>query len=117
MNDRTKTGVEILQASILLGILGNLLLREVPWGLNVFLFVTAFVTAAGTLIIRRKREIWNTRNAALLGAMVFFSAMFVWRDSIQLKLLNTLAIFTILAVLTLPALKIKTQVAGLIHYV
>ena len=69
MKDRTKIGIEILQASMLIGILGNLLLREVPWGLNAFLFVTAFVTAAGTLIVRHKPEFFTRQNAALFGAM------------------------------------------------
>ncbi len=42
--------------------------------------------------------------------------MFVWRDSLQLKFFDTLAILTILAVLTLPVLKIKISVAGVSHY-
>lgn len=116
MNDRTKTGIEILQASILLGILGNLLLREVPWGLNAFLFVTAFVTAAGTLIIRRKPELLTRQSAALFGAMVFFSAMFVWRDSIELRVYDTLAILVIMGVLMLPSMKVQARIAGVFHY-
>jgi hypothetical protein len=117
MNERTKTGLEIIEAAVLLGILGDAFLRATPWGLNVFLFVGALVAAMLALVLRRRRELWNFQTASLHGALIFFAAMFVWRDSIELKLLNTLAIFTILAVLTLPALKIKTQVAGVIHYV
>ncbi len=52
----------------------------------------------------------------LHGALIFFAAMFVWRDSAELKIFDTLAILTILAVLTLPALRIKTRVAGVFHY-
>jgi hypothetical protein len=116
MNERTKTGLEVLQASFLLGILGNILLRETPWGLNVFLFVAAFVTAAVMLVLRRKPEFWTRQNAALLGAMLFFSAMFVWRDSIELRLYDTGAILVIMGVLMLPAIKIQTKVAGVFHY-
>jgi hypothetical protein len=117
MNERTKTGLEIIEAAILLGILGDAFLRATPWGLNVFLFVGALAATMLALVLRRKKEFWNFQTASLHGALIFFAALFVWRDSIELKLLNTLAILTILAVLTLPALKIKTQLAGVIHYI
>jgi len=116
MNDRTKTGLEILEAALLLGVLGDVLLRETPWGLNVFLWITVLAAAMVALTLRRKKELWSVQTIGLHIALVFCAAMFVWRDSIELKLLNTLAILTILAVLTLPALKIKAQVAGVVHY-
>ena len=116
MNERTKTGLEILQAAVLLGVLGDVLLRVTPWGLNVFLFVGALVAAFIMLILRRRQEFWNAQTITLNAALIFFAAMFVWRDSMELKIFDTLAILTILAVLTLPALKIKTQIAGVFHY-
>lgn len=117
MNEKTKTGLEILQAAVLLGVLGDVLLREKPWGLNILLFVVALVASMTMLILRRKREHWNGQTIALHGALIFFAAMFVWRDSIQLQVFDALAILTILAVLTLPALKIKTRIAGVFHYI
>ncbi|MGI8786849.1 MAG: DUF4153 domain-containing protein [Pyrinomonadaceae bacterium] len=116
MNERTKTGLEILEAAVLLGVLGDVLLRETPWGLNVFLWIGALVAAMLMLTIRRRSEFLNKQTVALHVALVFFAAMFVWRDSMELKLLNSLAIFTILSLLAFPALKIKTQIAGIIHY-
>ena len=106
MNDRTKTGLEILEAALLLGVLGDVLLRETPWGLNVFLWITVLATAMSALTLRRKKELWSVQTIGLPIALVGCAAMFVWRDSMELKLLNTLAILTILAVLTLPALNI-----------
>ena len=117
MNEKTKTGLEILQAAVLLGILGDVLLRQTPWGLNVLLFVGALVAAFVMLVLRRRQEFWSRQTIALNGALVFFAAMFVWRDSHELKVFDTLAILTILAILTLPVLKIKTQIAGVFHYV
>ncbi len=117
MNEKTKTGLEILQAAVLLGVLGDVLLRQTPWGLNVLLFVGAFVAAFAMLILRRRQEFWSGRTIALNGALLFFAAMYVWRDSDELKVANFLAIFTILAVLSLPALKIKTNLAGVFHYI
>lgn len=117
MNERTKTGLEILQAAVLLGVLGDVLLRQTPWGLNVLLFVGALVAAFVMLVLRRKQEFWNKQTIALNAALVFFGAMYVWRDSMELKIADFLAIFTILAVLSLPALKIKTNLAGIFHYI
>jgi hypothetical protein len=117
MDERTKTGLEILQAAVLLGILGDVLLRATPWGLNIFLFGGAFVAAMLMLVWRRRQEYLSRQSVALNGALIFFAAMFVWRDSIQLRILDTLAILTIFAVLMLPALRIKTQIAGVFHYI
>lgn len=117
MNEKTKTGLEILQSAVLLGILGDVLLRATPWGLNIFLFGGAFVAAMLMLVWRRRQEFLSRQTIALNGALVFFAAMFVWRDSIQLRTLDMLAIFTVLAVLMLPALQIKTQIAGVFHYI
>jgi len=116
MNDRTKTGLEILQAAVLLGILGDTLLRTTPWGINVLLFIGALTAAMIMLGLRRKSEFLTKQNVLLHGAMIFFAAMFAWRDSFELKVFDALAILTILAVLTLPSLKIKTQIAGVFHY-
>jgi hypothetical protein len=116
MNEKTKTGLVILEAAILMGILGDALLRVTPWGLNVFLWIGTLAAAMMMLTLRRRSEFLNAQTISLHIALVFFAAMFVWRDSMELKLLNTLSILTILAVLTLPALKIETNLAGVFHY-
>ena len=116
MNERTKTGIEILWVAGLMGILGNVLLRETPWGLNATLFVTVFVAAMAMLVVRRKPEFLTRQNIALYGAMVFFAAMFSWRDSEELHVYDTLAIITIMGVLMLPALKLSMQNSGVFHY-
>lgn len=116
MSERTKLGLEILEAAVLLGILGDALLRATPWGLNVLLFILAVVAAMIALVYRRRKDFWNLQTLLLHGALIFFSAMFVWRDSIELKVADTFAILTILALMTLPALKLPTQLAGVVHY-
>ncbi|MGI8545088.1 MAG: DUF4153 domain-containing protein [Aridibacter sp.] len=116
MNDKTKTGLEILQVAVLLGITGDMLLREIPWGLNVFLWIILLVAAMIAITVRRKQEKFTPQTMALHGALLFFSLMYVWRDSFELKVLNFVAIFTILGILTLPALKIKQKAAGIFHY-
>ena len=116
MNERTKTGLEILQAAALMGLLGNLLLRQTPWGLNAFLFVTVFVAALLMLIRRRRPELLTLNTVALTGAMVFFSSMFLIRDSIELRVYDTLAILVIMGIVLLVNFDIKANIAGSFHY-
>lgn len=116
MNERTKTGLEILQASVLVGVLGNVLLRRPPWGLSAFLFVTTFVAAMLMLMRRHRPELLTKNTLALSGAMVFFSAMFVLRDAEQLLVFDTIAILVIMGVVLLANLDIKANLAGAFHY-
>ena len=116
MNLRTKTGIEVLQVALILGVLGDILLRATPWGLNVLLFNTAFAVGMITLLYRRAPERLTRQTIALFGALVFFAAMFAWRDATELMVADTFAIVTILAVLFLPKLQVTTQLAGVFHY-
>src|SRR5688572_4596072 len=116
MNERTKAGLEILQVSALIGVLGNILLRETPWGLNAFLFVTAFVAALLMLMLRRRPELLTKNTIALSGAMVFFASMFLFRDSIELRVYDTIAILVIMGVMLLANFDIRANVAGAFHY-
>ena len=117
MNTRSKTGIQILQVALAIGILGDVLLRQMPWGLNVFLFNLAFVGGTITLLWRRKPEYLTAQTWALLGAQVFFAAMFVWRDSDQLHVADSFAIIAAMSVLLVPRMKISPRVAGIFHYI
>ena len=116
MNSRTKTGLEILQVAAGLGILGDVLLRQMPWGLNVLLFNLAFAVGLVILLRRHAPERLTGQTYGLLGALVFFASMFVWRDAIQLRIADTFAIIVILGVLFLPTLKISAKIAGVLQY-
>ncbi|PYT00152.1 MAG: hypothetical protein DMF63_09305 [Acidobacteria bacterium] len=116
MNQRTKTGLEILQAAALIGILGNLLLRHTPWGLNAFLFVATFVAGLIMLMWRRRPELLTANTIALAGAMTFFASMFLLRDSIELRVYDTIAILVIMGVILLVNFGVKAHVAGTFHY-
>ncbi len=116
MNERTKTGLEILQASLLVGVLGNILLRQTPWGLNAFLFVATFVAALVMIARRRRPDFLSINNIALLSAMLFFGSMFLFRDSIELRVYDTFAILIIMGVVLLKSFAIKAHLAGAFHY-
>ncbi|MFN0279121.1 MAG: DUF4153 domain-containing protein [Pyrinomonadaceae bacterium] len=116
MNERTKTGLEILQVAAILGVLGDVLLRATPWGLNVLLFNLAFAAGMIMLLRRRAPEYLTWQTSALFGALIFFASMFVWRDSPELRVADTFAIVAILSVLFLPRMKVAAQVADVFHY-
>src|SRR4051794_14791412 len=106
MNKRTKAGLEILQVALVIGLLGDVLLRAVPWGLNVLLFNLAFAAAAIMLLWRHAPEFLTRQTFALFGAMIFFASMFVWRDSIELRVADTFAIIAIMSVIFVPRMKL-----------
>lgn len=116
MNERTKKGLEILQAALILGILGDVLLRATPWGLNFFLWIATLVVGIWVVAIRHRDERPGTSTILLHAPLIFFAAMFLWRDSVQLMAFDVFAILMILAVLTLPLMKLKMQQSGLVHY-
>ncbi len=100
----------------ILGVCGDLFLRVTPWGLNVMLFSLAFVGGTFAMLWRHARERLTVQTYALLGALVFFASMFVWRDAIELRVADTFAIIVILGVLFLPTLQITAKVAGALQY-
>lgn len=116
MNMRTKTGLAIIQVALILGVLGDVLLRAKPWGLNVLLFNLAFAGGTVTLLRLYAPERLTRQTYALLGALVFFASMFVWRDAIELRVADTFAIIVILGVVFLPTLKITASIAGAFQY-
>lgn len=117
MNEKTKTGFEILQAAVLLGVLGDVLVRGEMLGLNGLLFIASVAAAMVMLRLRHRRDVLNGRVWALQGALVFFAAMFAWRDSNELRVWDVFAIFVVFSVLALPTLRITTHLAGISHYI
>ncbi|HJR07751.1 MAG TPA: DUF4173 domain-containing protein [Pyrinomonadaceae bacterium] len=101
MCKRTKLGLNVLEAALLLGVLGDALLRQTPWGLNVFLWTGALVAAMSALHMRYggARASLRADGGWLFAPLMFFAAAFAWRDSETLKLLDGLALFTALALL------------------
>lgn len=117
MSNRTKLGLNILEAALLLGILGDALLRETPWGVNVLLWTSALVIAIYALHERWGRASWRTTDGGwLLLPILFFAAAFAWRDSGTLKLLDGLALFVAFALLAWRARGRNIRVASLGDY-
>jgi Domain of unknown function (DUF4153) len=90
MTDRAKAAVEILTGALILGLLGDALMRATPWGLNVLVWTLAALIVICALIRHRLEAMRAVAWFALPA--VAFSAAFVWRDSPALALLNLMAL-------------------------
>ncbi|MEO8648664.1 MAG: DUF4173 domain-containing protein [Acidobacteriota bacterium] len=116
MTDRTKTGLDILRTAAVMGLLGNILLRQTPWGLNAFLFVSVFAAALIVVTFRRRPELVSANFISLVAAISFFGSMFLFRDSIELRVFDTIAIIILMGVLILPNFGVNARIGGVIHY-
>lgn len=96
LTQRTRLGLEIAGAGIVAGIIGDTLLRAVPWGLNMTLGAAALV-GTGAWLVRRHGvkpgpdAAWLAITALLLGAA------FLRRDTEALGAFNMLAMIVTLA--------------------
>lgn len=90
MSDKTRMGLSVLGAALVLGLLGDGLLRSTPWGLNVPLW-TGLLALASLAVARLRRVRLGGEGRWLLVPAILFAAALAWRDSPTLVFLNTLS--------------------------
>jgi hypothetical protein len=115
MADRSKLELGLLGAAILMGVLGDALLRTLPWGLNFFLWMTALL-AALLLLGRARPEALAGSGRWLILPLILFSLLFLWHDAPVLKLLNILALLVGLSLVMLRAQGGGIRLAGIVEY-
>jgi hypothetical protein len=116
MRERTKQGLKILEAALLLGILGDGLLRATPWGLNVLLWTGGVGGAMVVLMLRwRQKALMNGGHWLLLTAFLS-AAAFAWRDSLALNFLAGLTLLTSLALMAWRARAGRIWLASITEY-
>lgn len=112
---RTRLGLDIFAAALLIGAAGDGLLRAMPWGLNVPLAVTALVAAAA--VIARRARLPISPDAAGLGlSAVLLGMAFVRRDAEMLQFLDVVGLLGVLAIATLGLQGVAVRVQGLTEY-
>ena len=116
MNERTRQGLHVVAAALVLGVLGDALLRATPWGLNFFLFVGALTAAACALLKHYRRAALKGEGGWLLLPILLFAAACAWRDSTTLKGLDLLMVACSLALLAWRASGASLKLAGLAAY-
>ena len=87
MQENSTNGWKVLAAAAVLGLLGDLLLRAVPWGLNLVLWTISFAICIA-LVKKSTGEIWNGQGRWLFIPALLFPLLFAWRDSPTLLTLN-----------------------------
>jgi hypothetical protein len=100
MTPRTRLGLGVAGAGIVLGLAGDVLLRATPWGLNLALWASALALAAAA-VVRRLGDGFR-RNLLLLPVAAAFAGVAVWRASPVLLTLDVAAGLLALAVAGLP---------------
>ncbi|HEV8304849.1 MAG TPA: DUF4173 domain-containing protein [Gemmatimonadales bacterium] len=80
ISTRTRLGIEVLAAGLALGLVGDTLLRAMPWGLNVTLCAAALV-GAGLVLVRRHHLTAGPDTPWLAITVLLLGAAFMRRDS------------------------------------
>ena len=80
MSTEARRALGLLGSALFLGLLGDELLRATPLGLNVFLWVAAFVAVVVELTRQQRGRLAGGRRW-MVPTLLVFSALLVWRDS------------------------------------
>jgi hypothetical protein len=113
MKDRTRRGLDIVQAALILGVTGDALLRATPWGLNLLLWVLVALAAGLALVARWRRVALKGDSRLIALPLVFFASCFVWRDSPTLMLIDGIAILLALSLAVLRTRAMSLRLASL----
>lgn len=93
---RTKLGFEVLAAGLVLGVIGDSLLRAQPWGLNVTLCALA-ITGAAIWLVRRNGITPGPDAPWLALTVVLLGAAFMRRDAQGLEQFDVIGMIIALA--------------------
>lgn len=115
MNEKSRLGLGVMDAALVLGVLGDALLRVTPWGLNVLLWTVVLAAAAFGLVRWRGVEL-KGEGGGLLLPVILFAAAFAWRDSLVLKWLDGLALVLALSLAAGRTRSGRVVVAGVTEY-
>ncbi|MBI2954947.1 MAG: DUF4173 domain-containing protein [Chloroflexi bacterium] len=116
MEEKTRLGLAILCVALLVGIIGDSLLRATPLGLNLVLWV-GLLSLVGFAIARWQGvKLLGGGRWAVLPA-IFFAGTIAWHDSVTLGTVNFVALLAALTILASRARCGRVQIAGISRYV
>ncbi len=115
MTMTTRLGLALLPTALGIGILGDFLLRETPWGVNVFLWLLGalaclFALAWRGQVAARGEGRWLAIPALLLALGL------AWRDSTTLRTLDVCGLLACLAVGAVRTRAGQVRLAGIFDF-
>ncbi|MBA3533158.1 MAG: DUF4173 domain-containing protein [Ardenticatenales bacterium] len=115
MTTTTKLGLGTLGAALLLGLLGDGLLRAFPWGINLPLWV-ALLIAALFLLAQWQRVPLTGGGRWLALPILFFSGAIAWRASPALTFFSVLALLLSLGLAASRTRAGRIAISGIAEY-
>jgi hypothetical protein len=98
-----------------LGIVGNLLIRDVAWGIGFSIFAAVVFGAA--LLLNRNKQYQIAPGTLWVGVGTLgFAALLAWRDAPELKVLNGICMFLLVGLLALRAHWGQIRIATVTDY-
>ncbi len=116
LGERTRLGLGVMGAALVLGGLGDVLLRATPWGVNFLLWVTALVGMA-VLLAKAGGVRLEGEGRWLAVVALVFAAGVVLRDSPVVVLLDVLAVMLALSLAVWRGRVGRLRGAGISEYV
>ncbi len=111
----TRQILAVVGGGLVAGVLADLLLREIPWGVNIAIWTGAFLII-GAVTLLRSRVRLHGRCFWLLLPILFFAGAFAWRASPTLAILNGLGLFLSIALAVMRPLSGRFHLAGTVEY-
>src|SRR5688572_20624386 len=99
-DERRRLAERVLVDALLLGVVGDALLRVASWGANMTVWSLGILAALITLA-RRRHDAVPASARLLIPPAVVLSVLFAWRDSAELAAFNALALAVTIGVLGL----------------
>lgn len=115
LSARTKRGMSILAVAVGVGVCGDALLRSVPWGFSLPLWLGL---ASGAIVVWRRHTGLGTDSVtnALKLLLLVFSTGFAWRASAVLRGLDLLAVVILLTLIGMRSRTGKLLVVNVSEY-
>src|SRR5215203_4923767 len=116
VGERTRLGLGLLGAAVALGVLGDVLLRATPWGLNFFIWITLLVGLAVSFA-RWGRMIAGGEGRWLVFVAIVFASGIVLRDSPVVVFLDVLGVLISLSLAVWRGRSGSLRRAGIMDFV
>lgn len=114
MSSMTRLGLTLMGLAVALGILGDVLLRPLPLGVNLAVWMVCF--AATIVAVARWQQRPLGATSGLLAAALVFAALPAWRASPVLLGLDLLAVLVVLGLMPAGVSLTRLATAGLSGY-